>query len=139
MATDINPTYLDKARSGIYSSSSLKEVQKDFQTTYFEPRSDGKRYAVRSFIKADIIWQLHQLHKDPPGTDYHIIFLRNNLLTYYQNHLKKTAFRKVLSQLRPFGFLIIGSHEKLPFETSELIPFLSFSYVFRKYGPVPGQ
>ncbi|MFC1489249.1 CheR family methyltransferase [Thermodesulfobacteriota bacterium] len=131
-ATDMNPVYLDRARTGIYSSSSLKEVREDFRTTYFEPGPGRNRYAVKSSIKTDIIWKLHQLHDDPPEADYHIIFLRNNLLTYYQDHLKKPAFKRVLDRLRPFGFLIIGSQENLPFETPELVSFLNYSYVFKK-------
>jgi len=133
-ASDINPVYLDRAQAGIYSSSSLKEVREDLRTTYFEPGPDRNRYAVKSSVKAGIIWKLHQLHGNPPGAGYHIIFLRNNLLTYYQDHLKKPALKRVLGHLRPFGFLIIGSRENLPFVTPALVPFLNYSYVFRKHG-----
>jgi len=38
----------------------------------------------------------------------------------------------VLASLSTGGFLIIGSHEKLPFETAELLPFESLSFVFKK-------
>ena len=38
----------------------------------------------------------------------------------------------VLTSLSTGGFLIIGSHEKLPFETAELLPFGSLSFVFKK-------
>ena len=131
-STDMNPVYLDRARTGTYSSSSLKEVREDLQATYFEPGPGRNRYAAKSSIKADIIWKGHQLHDNPPEADYHIIFLRNNLLTYYQDHLKKPAFKRVLDRLLPFGFLIIGAQENLPFETPELVPFLTYSYVFKK-------
>lgn len=137
-ATDMNPVYLDRAHAGIYSSSSLKEAREDFRTTYFEPGPGRNRYAVKPSIKTGIIWKLHHLQDNPPEADYHIIFLRNNLLTYYQDHLKNSAFKKVLGRLRPSGFFIIGSQEKLPFETPELVPFLNYSYVFRKHGPNSG-
>jgi len=134
-ATDMNPLYLDRARTGIYSSSSLKEVQREIRFAYFEPRSSGTRYAVKSSLKSDIIWKLHHLLSDPPGSHYHIIFLRNNILTYHQDHLKKPAFRKVIDRLRPAGYLIIGSHEDLPVETTDLISLSNYSYVFRKSSP----
>jgi len=59
--------------------------------------------------------------------------LRNNLLTYYQEELEKPAFRKVIDCLSAGGFLIIGSHEKLPFESDNLRATGSLSYVFQKY------
>ena len=42
IATDMNPDYLDIARTGIYSSSSLKEVTKEFQSIYFIKKKEGK-------------------------------------------------------------------------------------------------
>ena len=47
--------------------------------------------------------------------------LRNNLLTYYENKVKKTALKNLLTHLCPSGFLIIGPHEKLPFETLNFV------------------
>ena len=38
IATDMNSDYLVKARAGIYSFSSLKEVTKEFQLTYFKKK-----------------------------------------------------------------------------------------------------
>jgi chemotaxis methyl-accepting protein methylase len=50
----------------------------------------------------------------PPAQAFHLIFLRNNLLTYYSEALKKATLAKVIESLSPGGFLIVGSHEKLP-------------------------
>lgn len=44
IATDINPVYLEKARAGIYSSSSLKEVTKEFQSIYFIKKKGKKKF-----------------------------------------------------------------------------------------------
>ncbi len=63
---------------------------------------------------------------------FHLIFLRNNLLTYYQDELKKTAFKKVIYSLATGGFLIIGAHEKIPLGTPELLPFSRHPLIFQK-------
>lgn len=131
-ASDMNPVYLERAKAGIYSSSSLKEVPEKLRPTYFDVEADGNRYALKPFMKRDISWKLHHLHSDPPGSDYHLIFLRNNLLTYYHDRLKMAGIRNVLDRLRPAGFLIVGSHEHLPPGTPDLISYLNFSYLFRK-------
>lgn len=132
VATDINPVYIDRARAGIYSPSSLKEVKEEFQTIYFRRKGVKKLYKVKASLGRDIRWKIHHLLSDPPALDFDIIFLRNNVLTYYEDRLKEEAFKKVLKSLAPDGLLIIGSHEELPFETEVLIGVAPHSFVFRK-------
>jgi chemotaxis methyl-accepting protein methylase len=131
-ATDINPVYIDRARAGIYSSSSLKEVKKEFQSKYFKRIGKKKLYEVKASLGRDISWKIHHLLSDPPDSDFDIIFLRNNVLTYYEDRLKEKAFKKVLNSLAANGLLIIGSHEELPFETTDLNGVVQHSFVFRK-------
>ncbi len=131
IATDMNPAHLDRARTGIYPSSSLKEVKEEYQSIYFI-RAGKKLYAVKDSLGKDISWETHHLLSDPPGSDFDIIFLRNSVLTYYEDQLKKEAFKKVLDSLTPNGLLIIGSHEELPFETTDLTAIAPHPYVFRK-------
>ncbi|MBW2002441.1 MAG: hypothetical protein JRI30_08005 [Deltaproteobacteria bacterium] len=61
-----------------------------------------------------------------------MIFLRNNLLTYYKDEIKQPAFQKLVNSLAHGGFLIIGSHEKLPFESNNLLPFHNQTSIFKK-------
>lgn len=132
LATDINPIYLDRARSGIYPPSSLKEVTKEIQSKYFKQKGDKKLFEVKASLKKGIIWKNHHLLSDPPGSDFDIIFLRNNVLTYYEDRLKKKAFSNVLESLAPFGILVLGSHETIPFETADFTGVMPYPYVFRK-------
>ncbi len=127
----MNPVYLERARSGIYQRSSLREVPEELRTLHFELQKGHSLYAVRPFLKQDIQWKNHNLLSDPPETGFHLIFLRNNLLTYYKDSLKMPAFRKVSCSIVPGGFLIIGAHEKLPPETTNLSPFSGHSHIFR--------
>lgn len=132
-ATDFNSDYLERARAGVYQSSSMREVDKDSRSICFETKKGGALFAVKSFLKKNITWKKHHLLSDPPGQNFDIIFLRNNLLTYYQDQLKKPAFKNVIDALSPSGIIVIGSHEVLPFETDNLIHITPFSYVFRKH------
>lgn len=133
MATDMNPIYLERARAGVYGPSSLKEVPGRFVSSYFRAEPGGKFFAVEGLQKKGIAWQIHNFLLDPPGSHFHLIFLRNNLLTYYQEELEKPSFRRVIDCLSVGGFLIIGSHEKPPFESDDLCVAGSLSYVFQKY------
>lgn len=132
IGTDINPIYLDRARVGVYSASSLKEVPEAIKYKYFQQEPGKNLYRVRSNLRKDIRWGKHHLLSDSPGSDFDIIFLRNNVLTYYKDRLKSNAFNNVLAGLSPGGLLIIGSHESVPFESSELVCVAPFAYVFRK-------
>lgn len=132
IATDMNPACLERAKAGIYSPSSLKEVPEHFRSLFFQALPGKNLYAVDPSLKSNIIWQIHHLLNDPPKSLFHLIFLRNNLLTYYEDKLKKTAIIKITECLSLGGFLIIGSHENLPFETPDLLPSYSLSYVLKK-------
>jgi chemotaxis protein methyltransferase CheR len=130
--TDINPIYLERAKAGIYPASSLKELPKGLRSVYLCLQPAKKSYFVKPSLKKGIIWKLHHVLADPPGSSFELIFLRNNVLTYYQDALKRYSLRKVINCLALDGFLIIGSHEKLPFESLDLVPLISLPYVFKK-------
>jgi len=132
LATDMNPVYLNKARIGIYSRSSLKEVPETVRTRYFKRWMKKQTYAVAERLKEGIVWQGHNLLADPPGTDFQLVFLRNSLLTYYEDELKEPAFQKVLDSLAQGGFLIIGAHEKIPPGSQELLPFVEHPCIFQR-------
>jgi chemotaxis protein methyltransferase CheR len=132
LATDINPIYLERARSGIYPPSSLKEATKEIQFRYFKQKRGKKFFEVKTVLTKGVTWKVHHLLSDPLESDFDIIFLRNNVLTYYNEELKKKAFRKVLGSLALNGFLVIGFHETIPVEASELIGVEPYPFVFKK-------
>ena len=87
MATDMNPVYLDRARAAVYPRSSMREVPEATRSDYFETSAGGE-YALRSRIREGIEWQIHHLLSAPPGTAFDLIFLRNNLLTYFRSRIE---------------------------------------------------
>ena len=133
-ATDMNSIYLERARTGLYPGSSLKEIPEGLRSNYFHPEEGDKYYRIKESLKKGLTWRVHNLVSGTLETQFQIIFLRNNLLTYYQDEVKRAALKRVLTCLRPGGFLIIGSHETLPLETPELYHYRPLSYIFRKRG-----
>lgn len=114
MATDIQLDCLARARQGVYSKSSLKEVNEAIRSQYFKPQRRGRHYALRQHLLPPILWQQHHLLDKPPDGPFHLILLRNNLLTYYQGSVLNNAFQHITNTLSPRGYLVIGSHERLP-------------------------
>ncbi len=113
-ATDLNPEYLSQALNPVYSLASLKEVPEEWRARYFTLEIQDRWRISENFGK-EIFWRIHNLAADPPPTrGFLLIFLRNNLLTYYSETIQEAALAKVIASLSRGGFLILGSHEKLP-------------------------
>ena len=114
LATDARGDCLERARRGVYSRSSLRELVPETVCRYFCRQETSGHYAIRPQLKEQISWRQHDLLDEPPAGPFQLIFLRNNLLTYYQQPLVSPAFLRIASTLSPGGLLITGSHEKLP-------------------------
>ena len=84
LASDMNPVCLNRAREGLYSSGGLKETPDFFKEVYFKKTAGENQYTVKGALKKDIAWRRGHLLQDPPLGPFHIVFLRNNLLTYYK-------------------------------------------------------
>jgi chemotaxis methyl-accepting protein methylase len=99
---------------------------------YFESRRGGREFVIKDHLKSPIHWEIHHLLTDPPGTDFNIICMRNNVLTYYQEEAQKKVLSPIVDSLSSGGLLIIGCHERLPCQLKSLKPMAELSYVFTK-------
>lgn len=114
LATDANPNCLERAQAGIYQKSSLREISEDIVSNCFIQSKSQNEYAILPLFQENIIWQQHNFLSLPPDEKFHVIFLRNNLLTYYNSTLQFAALSNILRSLSPGGYLVTGSHEILP-------------------------
>ncbi len=122
LATDINSENLERAAVGEYPLSSLKEVPVSMRHAYFTPFKGGRRYRVRPILKEGIQWEQRNLSGALPEKKFHIIFLRNNVLTYYRGALKEKTMEAITGLLVLRGMLIIGDGETLEFRKLGLAP-----------------
>ncbi|MDY6950775.1 MAG: CheR family methyltransferase [Thermodesulfobacteriota bacterium] len=113
-ATDMNPDYLCRAQAGLYPRSSLKEVPEAFLNTCFRPLRGKQSFAIDDALKEEVVWEIRDLLAPPPATGFHLLFLRNNLLTYYKAEHKVPAFSRIAASITKGGYLMIGCHEGMP-------------------------
>ena len=133
-ATDMNPEYIKLAREGIYSASSLKGISNELKGRYFRRISKKQLFVVQDSVKFGILWDCLDLLKDnPPLANFHMIFLRNNILTYYEKAPLQAALSNVTGSLLEGGYLIIGSKERLPATAEQLHPHPGHSSIFVKW------
>ncbi len=120
---DLHPDYLDRARKGRYPRSSLREIPDDCRERYFHRSPSGKRYRVRASLRDGIEWRRQDLLTEGPGSGpWHLIFMRNNLLTYCRPPLARPALERIVGSLATGGLLIVGSHESLPEDLEGMAP-----------------
>lgn len=115
LASDAQAVCLDRARNGSFGRSSLKEVSDDLRNHFFASQKGGRCFRIKLDTIAPIQWRQHHLLVDaPPSGPFHLIFLRNNILTYHKGRELESALNRILSVLVHGGYLVVGSHEKLP-------------------------
>ena len=130
-AGDVNPEVLDKARRGVYPRSSVRNLSADDLAAAFTATS--RRFTVRPALKAGIRWLRHDLVSDPPpAADVDLIFLRNNLLTYYLRPVAAPALARISGALAPGGLLVVGRKETAPLNGLPLVPLGGCPCIFEK-------
>ncbi|MBW1780706.1 MAG: hypothetical protein JRL30_08185 [Deltaproteobacteria bacterium] len=132
MATDLHPLYLNRARAARYPSSSLREIPKEQRAICFEKETGRNRFRLKPGLKDGIRWLAHDFFSGPHGSGFHLILIRNNLLTYYQDGRVAPVLHEIINVLWVGGYMVIGSHERLPFHVPVLEPSPSLSYAFKK-------
>ena len=120
LATDTSTDTLSRARAGVYRAGSLKEMPAESIPAHFTTIKKGRSYRIRPALQRGIIWMQHDLLDEPPRTWFHLILLRNSLLTYYKDSLQQAAMGRILKQLSRPGWLIVGARESCPAGTSEM-------------------
>lgn len=107
-ATDIDSIALAQAGKGLYTGNIAKDVSAQRLEKYF--LKEGNNYRVKSEIRKMVIFAQHDLVKNPPYCNMHLISCRN-LLIYMTPTLQKKIFAMLLFGLKMDGYLFLGSSE----------------------------
>jgi chemotaxis protein methyltransferase CheR len=109
-AMDIGAESLKRARRGVYSGGSLREVPDEFLGRYFYPV--GRELSLKAEIRNMVQFYRGDIRRlgPPPGLD--LALCRNQAYTYFnadtQTRLTQTFSRALNSR----GWLIVGAKEK---------------------------
>jgi chemotaxis protein methyltransferase CheR len=132
-ATDLNPTYLEMAREGAYEHRSLKELPSNLVEKYFRKVSRKNRYFIEPGLKESVSFRKHNIIEDPPPSEnFSIVFLRNNLLTYYRSPEKENALTRIVDSMKTGASIIVGSHENLPESFNFMVPSSHSAWIYYK-------
>jgi two-component system CheB/CheR fusion protein len=107
-ATDIDSVALVHAGKGIFPAAIAKDMSEERLEKYFI--KEGGNYKIKPRIRNMIIFARHDLVKNPPYCNMHLISCRN-LLIYMTPALQKKVFYMLLFGLKVDGYLFLGSSE----------------------------
>ena len=112
LGTDTDTSSLKRARKATYRWGSVREVPRHLLDRWF--REDDGLWTldeeVRDLVK---IHQHNLLTMDPPGL-FHMVLLRNSILTYNTEEVQRKVLGRIHDCLVTPGYLVIGRTERLP-------------------------
>jgi chemotaxis protein methyltransferase CheR len=119
-ATDINTEVLEKARSGIFSLSAMRQYSENYIaaggrndfSAYYTAGYD--RAIFQEFLKKKIVWSTHNLVSDSSFNEFQLILCRN-VLIYFDKELQQRVLQLFDASLEHLGYLALGSKETIRF------------------------
>jgi len=110
LATDLNETALEKARSGLYIDNIEIDVAPERLRRFFH-RVDS-HYQISKTIREMCVFSRHNLASDPPFSNLDLVTCRN-VLIYLDVTLQKRILPALHYALAPRGYLFLGSSENV--------------------------
>lgn len=123
MATDIDTRVLDFGRAAIYLESDLQVVPQPFRQRFFLKGSGSQvgRYRVKPELRDIVVFRY--LNLIDPSWDLNVrfdaIFCRNALI-YFERETQDRIVRRLITYLKPRGYLMVGHSEQLHWMTDVL-------------------
>ncbi len=122
LATDLAEKVLEKARDGLFSQF---EVQRGMPIQlllkYFTQTPD-QNWQLKPEFRQRVNFKAFNLMDDPAAFGkFDVIFCRN-VLIYFDNPTKTAVINRLIKQLQPHGYLVVGSTETVDALCPQLVP-----------------
>lgn len=117
-ATDMNEKILQKARTGIFSLSFMKDYTQNYLraggkqsfSDYYTAKYDHAIFDQT--LKRNIVFASHNLATDESFNEFHLIICRN-VMIYFRALLQERVLDLLHRSLTMFGVLALGNRESL--------------------------
>jgi chemotaxis protein methyltransferase CheR len=112
LGTDISPTVLEKARSGIYEGVAVSRGLSPERKTRFFRENEGAWQVSEEIRKRVTFRELNLMQNYTMLGRFDIIYCRN-VLIYFSAELKRDILTRIARALNPGGYLVLGGSESL--------------------------
>lgn len=127
LATDLDTDVIARAKEGIYTEKSVRELPEDMCRKYFRQNEKGD-YIISEEIKKCVTFKQHNLLLDSYEHGFDLIICRN-VLIYFTEEAKEEIYQKFADSLTNDGILFVGSTEQiLGYDKYGFSPIRSFFY-----------
>ena len=135
IATDVEPTMIERAKVACYNSSSLKELPPGWlERAFFRC---GLLFCLRPEFRQNVCFQLVDIRQSMPDGSFDLILCRNLVFTYFDEALQGQLAGQLRDHLVPGGYLVLGGHEAVPAGTAGLVRLAPNLPVYRREPPNP--
>ena len=111
-ATDSDLPSLARADRRTYRWGSVREIPEEIRDRWFS--CEGEDWILDDRVAGKVTFRRHDLlHEGPPGR-FHLVLLRNSILTYNTVPVQKKVLAAIAGCLDYPGLLVIGRKETLP-------------------------
>jgi len=110
LATDIDTAILDRARRGVYSRDSLKNLKEEDIKEFFRQTEEG--YSPSSEVRECVTFSASDILKNKPASMHSLIVCRN-LLIYFSRENQERVITDFSRNLFEGGYLMLGKAETL--------------------------
>ncbi|GAA3922094.1 CheR family methyltransferase [Actinoplanes auranticolor] len=135
---DANPAVLQRARTGRYSTWSLRETPDAIRQRYFH--ADGGEFELDATIRSTVRFQQYNVANDDEvlwrPDQYDVVFCRN-LLMYLTPQVRESLIQRMTRALSPGGYLFLGHTDSLGSRPDGLEPqHTRQTFYYRRQQPV---
>lgn len=121
-ASDISTRVLEKARGGHYPMDQAEDIPKHYLSSYCLKGvgSQAGTFLIERKVRSRVSFMQINLNLTLPKLgEFDVVFLRN-VMIYFDTATKRQVVRRILEQLKPGGYLLIGHSESLNGVVDEL-------------------
>lgn len=122
LGTDLNRLALARARDGLYTKRTLRNVPKSWFWRYFD--EENGLYRVKPEIRRSVSFELHNLTDGrfpPTGWFRFDAIVCRNVLIYFDTEAALQIIQHMATACRPNGYLLLGAIERTLFWMSNLV------------------
>lgn len=131
IATDIDPDSLERARTAVYRSESLRELPAEIRDRWFARM--GHQWRLGEEPRSLVDFRQSNLLTDQPPQGMDLVLCRYLPFTYYCGERLGAAAQKLWDSLRPGGILMIGAKEALDSPALEYFqPLRGTAFFYRR-------
>ncbi len=112
LGTDADEHQLERARRGLYSGGSLKDLPEAWRAEAFE--EDGGKPCLNREHRIDVNLALQDIRREMPDGPFHLVLCRYLAFTYFDEELQQRIAQGLLERTLPGGLIVLGKRESWP-------------------------